>query len=330
MVRSRQNGIAPDIGDNLSGKAGTSVVEVGGKKASEGERGNKSRPKKRRSKRNNSEKVEGIQAGVVSDEGEGHSGGKVEAAAVNNREILRNEVMTQVLQDYNAKPIVQAEVPHKQFFWPFYRLRRLLGWAHVALHDAVLDGNIVLVKGTLLRYIRKCPAKINEHDEEGRTALALALMEQREDIADLILSIDDTDVNAPDTSTGLSPLHYAVLLDLGSSAQKLAFRGANINVPDKVVGMTPLMLACRLGHESMVDMLVNVFGAESDPADRAGWTCLHYATYHNEYKIVQFLLMHGADADKKDNRGMTAIDWGEHMNHGETCAIFSSFESLLA
>lgn len=38
------------------------------------------------------------------------------------------------------------------------------------------------------------------------------------------------------------------------------------------VGMTPLMLACRLGHESMVDMLVSVFGAEIDPADKVrGW-----------------------------------------------------------
>lgn len=34
--------------------------------------------------------------------------------------------------------------------------------------------------------------------------------------------------------TGLSPLHNAVLLDLGSSAQKLAFRGANVNAVDKV------------------------------------------------------------------------------------------------
>lgn len=36
------------------------------------------------------------------------------------------------------------------------------------------------------------------------------------------------------------------------------------------VGMTPLMLACRLGHESMVDMMVSVFGAEIDPADKVG------------------------------------------------------------
>eukprot|EP00903_Cladosiphon_okamuranus_P010374 g9814.t1 len=98
--------------------------------------------------------------------------------------------------------------------------------------------------------------------EEGRTALSLALMEQREDIADLIISIDDTDVNAPDVI--------------------------------------------------------------------AGWTCLFYATYHNEANIVQYLLMHGADPDQKDHRGMTAVDWGEHMGFGETCAIFCSFESQLA
>lgn len=35
---------------------------------------------------------------------------------------------------------------------------------------------------------------LTPHQEEGRTALALALMEQRQDIADLILSIDQTDV----------------------------------------------------------------------------------------------------------------------------------------
>lgn len=35
--------------------------------------------------------------------------------------------------------------------------------------------------------------------------------------------------------------------------------------------MTPLMLACRLGHETMVEMLVDIFGAELDPADKVRW-----------------------------------------------------------
>lgn len=48
---------------------------------------------------------------------------------------------------------------------------------------------------------------IISRQEEGRTALSLALMEQREDIADLIISIDDTDINAPDeiVSTAATP-----------------------------------------------------------------------------------------------------------------------------
>lgn len=32
--------------------------------------------------------------------------------------------------------------------------------------------------------------------------------------------------------------------------------------------MTPLMLACRLGHGSFVEMLVDVFGAELDLEDQ--------------------------------------------------------------
>lgn len=38
------------------------------------------------------------------------------------------------------------------------------GLAHVELHDAVLNGNIEIVKATILRYIQKYPRKINEHD----------------------------------------------------------------------------------------------------------------------------------------------------------------------
>ena len=41
------------------------------------------------------------------------------------------------------------------------------GLAHIGLHDAVLDGNIDVVKATLVRYIDKHPSKINEHDVSG-------------------------------------------------------------------------------------------------------------------------------------------------------------------
>lgn len=58
--------------------------------------------------------------------------------------------------------------------------------------------------GTVVNYLNQ---------EEGRTALSLALLEQREDIADLIISIDDTDINAPDAivSTATSPSSLCLL-----------------------------------------------------------------------------------------------------------------------
>lgn len=87
MVRSKQNGIAPDNGGNVGGKTG-GVVEAGGK--------NKSK-KKRSNNKKKSKKVEDFQDDAVFDEEcEGSISGKVEPAAVNNRDALREEVMTQV------------------------------------------------------------------------------------------------------------------------------------------------------------------------------------------------------------------------------------------
>lgn len=63
---------------------------------------------------------------------------------------------------------------------------------------------------------------------------------------------------------------------------------------------------------------------------QAGWSCLFYATYHDEVNLVQFLLERGADPERKDKRGMKAIDWGEHMGFGEICALFTRFESQLS
>lgn len=73
-----------------------------------------------------------------------------------------------------------------------------------------------------------------------------------------------------------------------------------------------------------------MYGLRFSHARQAGWTCLFYATYHNEVSIVQYLLVRGANLDHKDKRGLKAIDWGEHMGFGETCAQFANFNPKLA
>ncbi|CAM9305026.1 unnamed protein product [Ascophyllum nodosum] len=161
-------------------------------------------------------------------------GTNVSAMTFCPKDTLQADVTTQVLEDYHSKTTVEVKCAKKPRTWPLDKLRRLFGLAHVGLHDAVLEGNIELVKTILSRYVRKQSKMINDYDGEGRTALALALMETREDIADVILSVDQTDVNKAGTVTGATPLHIAVLLNLTASAQKLASRGSNVNAKDKL------------------------------------------------------------------------------------------------
>ncbi|CAM9540043.1 unnamed protein product, partial [Discosporangium mesarthrocarpum] len=260
------------------------------------------------------------------------SSGNTALSTTSKRDVIREGIMNQVLADYYTQPVVKEKAKTVNTTWPFYTLRKMMGLAHVELHDAVLDGNLAVVKATMMRYTKKSPEKINLHDRGGRTALSLSLMAEREDISDIIISVRETDVNKPDLQTGLCPLHHAVHLKLISSVQKLVYQGANVDVTDKV-GMTPLMLACRLGHRHMVDVLLDVFGAELDKVDKAGWagwTCLFYGTFHNEVDIVSKLLERGADVEHKDKRGMLAVDWGDYMDFGEICHLLEHFQPALS
>lgn len=57
--------------------------------------------------------------------------------------------------------------------------------------------------------------------EEGRTAVSLALMEQREDIADLIISVEETDANNPDVT--VSAVEYTFYPDVTVSVVEYIF-----------------------------------------------------------------------------------------------------------
>lgn len=83
------------------------------------------------------------------------------------------------------------------------------------------------------------------NQEEGRTALSIALMEQREDIADLIISIDDTDINAPDaivsTATAVSNLDLLAFKPVGSPISDNLPHGARTQIYLKSRNWAPVL-----------------------------------------------------------------------------------------
>jgi ankyrin repeat protein len=210
--------------------------------------------------------------------------------------VKQGNLTEQVLADFYSKPQKEVEVIAQQSTgetaWPCFPLRKILGLAHVSLHDAVLDGDVEGVRTAVQRYSRRCPDRLNEYDAQGRTALSVAIKTAREDVADQLIGMPYVDVGKPDSLTGLTPLHHAVQLDLPRTVDRLCKADAPIDAADRV-GMTALMLACRLGNALIVEVLIDDADAQFEMADSAGWTCLFYATYMDHGELVSAIYIAG-------------------------------------
>ena len=75
---------------------------------------------------------------------------------------------------------------------------------------------------------------------------------------------------------------------------------------DHGVMVTPLQLAARMGHEEVVHCLLQA-GADKDKTDNDGQTAMHMAARMGHEEVVRCLLQAGADKDKADNTGKTAM-----------------------
>ena len=83
---------------------------------------------------------------------------------------------------------------------------------------------------------------------------------------------------------------------------------------------TFLMSAVVEGKEDIVNYLVNI-GCNVNTKDKSGLTALHFAAIYDRSKIVKVLITHGAEIDVVDNVGNTPL-WRAIMeNSNETSTI---------
>ena len=144
---------------------------------------------------------------------------------------------------------------------------------------------------------------INSHDEQGRTALTLAI-ENQDDTSLGILLECGASPNQKDIR-GSIPLLLAIEKGSVEIITALLDKGADVNTKE-VGGKTPLSMTVEKENEVLVSRLLEK-GAQVNVADEQGRTPLTLAIEKENEQLAVLLLEKGADVNYRNEDGKTPL-----------------------
>jgi uncharacterized protein len=197
------------------------------------------------------------------------------------------------------------------------------------IHDAIEQGEADRVASLA----RENAAVGKERDENGVSALMLALYRGRRDLGDLLLEAGpeldvfeasafgkvervrelvegDAELLRARSSDTFTPLHYAAFFGQPDVARVLVERGADPNaVADGFDRVTPLHSACAAGDREIAAVLLE-HGADPNARESGGFTPLHAAAQNGDEELAKLLLARGADPEAATEDGRKPRDLG--------------------
>ncbi|XP_069183399.1 transient receptor potential cation channel subfamily A member 1 homolog [Procambarus clarkii] len=169
---------------------------------------------------------------------------------------------------------------------------------------------------------------INEKDNDGFTALFIAVKKHSENCAVLLLN-----AGASPSVDGVTQ-HKLCLLHLAAENFKpifleklLAMCEFDVNVTNKDKE-TPLHLAARAGSREACQMLFQK-GAQVNAVDKNGRTALHIGAYHGHSSIIRLFIKNGANKRAKDDCNSTALHAAAAKGNIECCEILTDADKSL-
>jgi ankyrin repeat protein len=158
----------------------------------------------------------------------------------------------------------------------------------------------------------------NTPDERGQLGLILALRDGCFEVAALLLDSQRLEIDRPNAS-GETALMMAALRGQAVWVQRLISRGAAINR----AGWTPLHYAAS-GPEPQVVALLLERGARLEALSANGTTALMMAAGYGAIDSADLLLAKGADAKRRNERGLNAADFARRAGRDELAGRLTS------
>jgi ankyrin repeat protein len=170
----------------------------------------------------------------------------------------------------------------------------------------------------MLDLIKLLPAY---HNRERDKFLLHAAVQVDNVVALSELILDKINVNTVDTE-GRSVLHLACLYNAGNTADLLLNGGDLVLDARDQFGYMPLHYAARFGHVRLIELLI-LAGANINGKNRENCTALHLACEHNQIGAATSLLKFKADLDITNSEGFTAQQIAKDKNHTDIQEILN-------
>ena len=164
-------------------------------------------------------------------------------------------------------------------------------------------------------------ANPNIRDNDGWTPFDHAIRFKKLDALSILLQSPHQIDYVPKFPEHKIPLHLACEESTAMVVHVLIQYGADVN--RKQNGMTPLMIACKSGHQVIVQRLLQEPNINFDAVDLNGKSALHFAILTSD--IVTALATKGANPNIRDKSGWTPLDYA--IGHNNIDAISSLVQS---
>jgi len=179
--------------------------------------------------------------------------------------------------------------------------------------DTTLTASAARGDANMVAALLRKGADVNAKGRNNWTALLLALQDQHEAVAGLLLAQPNLDVT-PQTPEGATALMVAVWHQEENAVRAFLKRSMDINHQDND-GDAAVHGAALYGNTKIMGLLLD---AQANPnvKNKLGGTPLMWATAYGYDEVVRMLLSRGADPKIKDVDGVTAAGWAAKNGRG--------------